>query len=249
MVTSVSKEELCEATKLRILSIEGQQLLRDPATGRYHLYLAIDVVRSPRQGWDTLLLIADDPRGPWKPQGLVLKRELPFETAEARDASIDVVDGRYIALYKANSGGRVSMALAVSSDGIHWRKLGLLKVDDREPPSYFLLYGRIFAGALGPVFVGAETLHVVGGAAVTNSFASYLLDIRNLNLELLSRGSWVPSSKFEREDYPIHSYVDIVLDPFKERVLIYIDAIDPKSGLELNEELNRVLLYEVPLHD
>ena len=247
LVTSMSKEELSEATGLKILSIEGQQLLRDPSTGMYHLYLSIDNEGWPRGGWDTLLMVADDPRGPWKPYGLVIRRELPFETAEARDATIDIVDGRYVAIYKANSGGRVAMALAVSSDGKEWRKLGLLRVDGYEPPNYMLLYGRILEGAQGPVFIGGETLHVVGGAAVTNTLAAYLVDLRERNLELLSHGRWTPMSPYERSDYPIHSYVDVVYDPFKDRILVYIDAIDSKSRLELNQEINRVLLYEVPL--
>ncbi|RLF24518.1 MAG: hypothetical protein DRN15_02345 [Thermoprotei archaeon] len=243
---TISKEELSEICKLRILSIEGQQLLRDPLTGKYHLYLAVDVDRPPRPGWDTLLLVADDPKGPWESKGLVIRRDAVFDIAEARDATIDIIDGRYFALYKANDGLHVRMALAVSHDGVEWKKLGVLSVDGSEPYTYFLLYGRILSGGLGIVFMGFESIYVVKGAAVSNTFSSYIIDYRNMNLETLFKSWWKPLSPYERTDYPVHSYADIVYDPFRNRILIYIEAIDPRS-IGLNEEVDRLLLYEVPL--
>ncbi|MEM3078778.1 MAG: hypothetical protein QXF21_00490, partial [Thermoproteota archaeon] len=45
IVTWITKEELSEMTKTQILSIENQQLLKDPSTGRYHLYLSLNVSR------------------------------------------------------------------------------------------------------------------------------------------------------------------------------------------------------------
>jgi hypothetical protein len=247
LLASITKEELSEMAKLEVRSIEGQQLLLDPATGRYHLYLAVDNFTPGRgYGWDTLLLVSDDPRGPWECKGLVLRRGDSYDSVEARDAVIDVVDGLYVALYKASDGLRVNTALAVSSDGVEWRKLGLLKLDGGSQPGYLLLSGRLLAGALGPVFVGFESRVVVEGAAVTDTFSSYLIDLRGLNLVRLFSGRWEPRSPYERPDYPVHSYCDVVPDPLRDRILIYVEAIDP-SGIGLNKEMDRLILYEVPL--
>lgn len=247
LLTAITKEELSELAKLEVRSIEGQQLLIDPATGRYHLYIAIDAFTPGKgYGWDTLLLTSDDPKGPWECKGLALSRGDSYDSREARDAVIDIIDGLYVALYKANDGSRVNAALAVSSDGVEWRKLGILKLDGSAQPSYLLLSGRILAGALGPVFVGFESRIVVEGAAVTDTFSSYFIDLRDLGLVRLFSGRWEPRSPYERSDYPVHSYCDVVPDPLQERVLIYVEAIDP-SGIGLDKEVDRLLLYEVPL--
>lgn len=247
LVATITKEELSEMTGLEVRSIEGQQLLLDPATGRYHLYLAVDNVGSaPVPGWDTLLLVSDDPKGPWESRGLVIRRGPTYDCREARDAVIDVLDGVYVALYKANDGGRVNVALAVSNDGVEWRKLGVLRLGGASQPAYFFLYGRILAGSLGPIFVGFETRMVVEGAGVTDRFSSYLIDLRERNLVKLFSGRWEPQSPYERKDYPVHGYCDVVPDPLQDRVLIYVEAIDPRD-IGLDKEVDRLLLYEVGL--
>ena len=249
LVTTISREELKEHTGLNIASIEGQQLLKDPLTGKYYLYVAVDLQQPPCPGWDTLLLVADDPKGPWEPKGLVLRREYPYEVKEARDATIDIIDGLYFAVYKVNDGLRVNMALAVSSDGINWRKLGILGLDNGCQPHYFFLSGKIFAGTLGPILLGFETLYVTRGGGYTDTFVAYLLNYREKRLETLFKGRWEPQSPYERKDYPVHGYCDIVYDPFKERFLIFIEAVDPSSELGLNYEIDRVLLYETRLEE
>jgi len=243
LVTSLNKETVGSMADITIQSIEGQQILKDPSTGKYHLYLAVDT--SP-PGWDTLLLTAEDPRGPWEAHGIALKRGTEYDSREARDATIDIIDGKYFALYKANDGKRVRMALATSGDGINWEKHGLLRLNGLEQPSYLLLCGKMFAGSLGPVFMGLENRVVVKGAAVTDTFVAYTLNHRKLNLERIFAARWEPMSPYERKDFPIHSYMDMVYDPFRDRILIYVEAIDPQD-VGLNQEVDRVLLYEVPL--
>jgi len=242
----MSKEEVSELCGRKIKSIEGQQMLLDPLTGRYYLYLAID---DEKPGWCTLLLSADDPRGPWTSERVVLERGEDYDLLEARDSTISFVDGKFFALYKANSGKRVNMALAVSSDGKSWRKLGVLEIDGKPQPDYLLLYGNIFSSGLGAMFIGAASRAVVNGAAVAKTFEAYIIDYRNINLETIFVGEWTPKSPYERKDYPIHSYVDIVYDPFKDRYLIYVESIDPtySKDLGVNLEVDRVILYEVPL--
>ena len=243
LVASLDKGTVGSMADLPMKSIEGQQLLRDPSTGRYHLYLAVDI----GPGWDTLLLTADDPAGPWSAHGIVIRRGKGYDSREARDAVIDIVDGRYFALYKANDGTKVGVGFATSNDGLNWSKHGVFKLDEELP--YILLCGNICTGSMGPVFVGFKTTTRVKGAAVTNTFAAYMIDYRNMKLEPLFSGLWTPLSPYERKDYPVHSYIDTVYDPFKGRVLIYVEAIDPVHSKEvgLNLEVNRLILYEVPL--
>jgi hypothetical protein len=266
LVSRTTKEELSEISGVTVHSIEGQQLIRDPLTGRYYLYLSVDVAKENIAGgsdrtyeskWETYLMTADDPRGPWKGEGFVLQGDREYDSGEARDATMDIVDGRYICLYKARRAGtRVThMALALSSDGKKWTKLGELMIDGAPQPDYLLLYGSIMSGSHGPIFVGTKTTDVVKGAALTRHFAAYIVDHRRLNLETIFVTRWIPGSKFEHQEYPIHTYANIVYDQMKDRWLTWIEAVDPTQSKEpgLNLEVDRVLLYvteprKIPRH-
>lgn len=239
------KEELSEMLGDEVLSVEGQQLVKDPVSGRYHLYLAVDIGRT----WQTALLSSDDPLGPWRYEGLVLRRDRDYDSFEARDATIGVIEGRYVALYKANDGLRVNAALAVSDDGKSWTKMGLLKLDGGPQPSYHFLCGNIVPTDGAPLFIGFESATVVKGAATSNRFVSYSIDLATANLLPTFLTQWAPLSPFERADFPIHSYGDLVHDPDRNRLLFFIEAIDPKHSAEvgLNLEVDRVLLYTVKL--
>ncbi|MEM0003596.1 MAG: hypothetical protein QXS21_06730 [Thermoproteota archaeon] len=257
LVTWISKEELSEMTKTNVQSIENQQLLRDPSTGRYHLYLSLDIARENVAGrenktieskWETFLLTSEDPSGPWKPEGFVIRGNLEYDSGEARDSTIDIIDGQYFCLYKARKAGTniVHTALAVSKDGKNWLKLGVPKVDNEQQPSYFLLSGSIIPGSTGLFFVGTKTLEVVKGAALTKYFVVYRIDYNNLNLETVFSTTWTSLSRFEHRDYPIHTYAQVVFDAIKgNRWLIWIEAVDPNYSKEpgLNLEVDRVLLY------
>jgi len=256
LVSWMTKEELSEISGVTVHSIEGQQLLRDPLTGQYFLYLSVDVAEENIAGrsdktyesrWETYLMTADDPAGPWKGEGFVLRTDMDYDSGEARDSTIDIVDGRYICLYKARKAGTsiTHMALALSSDGKNWTKLGELKIDGAPQPDYLLLYGSILPGCSGPIFIGTKTTDVVKGAALTKHFAAYLIDHRNPNLETLFVARWAPGSRFEHEEYPIHTYANVVYDQIRERWLLWIEAVDPAHSKELglNLEVDRVLLY------
>jgi len=256
LVSWITKEELSEIVGRQVQSIEGQQLLRDPLTGKYHLYLSIDVAQENVAGeaervfesrWETYLLTADDPAGPWVGEGFALRADQDYDSGESRDCTIDIIDGLYFCLYKARSvdSNVVHTALAVSSDGKEWKKLGVLKVNGRSQPEFFMLFGSILAGSLGPVFIGTETTDVVKGAALTKNFASYVVDYRNLNLEKVFTARWDPRSRYEHEEYPIHTYCSVAYDPIKERWLIIVEAVDPVCSKEpgLNLEVDRLLLY------
>ena len=257
LVSWITKEELSEYIGRTVQSIENQQLLRDPLTGKYHLYLSVDVYPKNVAGddkkiysskWETFLLIADDPSGPWEPWGFALSGDREYDSAESRDSTIDIIDGKYFCLYKARSEGTsiVHTALAVSNDGKHWVKLGVPTVNGKPQPDYFLLSGTIHAGALGPVFIGTKTLKVVKGAALTKHFVAYVIDYRRLNLEEIFEVEWKPGSRYEHHVWPIHTYCNVVYDPLKDRWLIWVEAVDPVYSKEpgLNLEVDRVLLYE-----
>jgi len=252
----ISKEELSEISGVTVQSIENQQLLKDPATGKYFLYLSVDVAKENiagrdydvhRGNWETFLMTADDPVGPWRGEGFVLREDVSYDSGEARDSTIDIVDGRYIALYKARRAGSTTVhtALALSSDGKKWIKLGEPRIDGEPQPDYFLLNGSIMSGCSGPIFVGTKTTDVVKGAALTRYFAAYLIDWRRLNLETIFEARWIPGSIYEHEQYPIHTYANLVYDDLNDRWLTIIEAVDPTYSKEpgLNLEVDRVLLY------
>jgi len=256
LVAWLTKEEVSELVGRAVQSIENQQLLRDPLTGKYHLYLSLDTSERNVAGdekriydskWETFLLSAEDPAGPWQPWGFVLRGDKDYDTSEARDCTIDIIDGRYFCLYKARKMGTsaVHTALAVSGDGKDWVKLGVPTIDGKPQPDYFLLSGSIHSGAVGPIFIGTETLEVINGAALTKHFVSYAIDYRNLNLERMFIAEWKASSRYEHLEYPIHTYCNVVHDPLSDRWLTWIEAVDPVFSKEpgLNTEVDRVLLY------
>ncbi|MBO3803821.1 MAG: hypothetical protein JTT11_08160 [Candidatus Brockarchaeota archaeon] len=256
LASSITKEELGGICGKKVNSIEGQQLLRDPLTGSYFLYLSVDTAEENVAGaadrvcesrWETYLVSSDDPKGPWKGEDFALTGDADYDSGEARDSTIDVIDGRYYALYKARRAGteKVHVALALSSDGKRWSKLGELKVDGKPQPDFFLLSGSIFAGCAGPVFVGTKTTDVVKGAALTKRFAAYLVDFRRSNLETVFEAPWIPGSPYEHGEYPIHTYASVAHDPMRDRWLMAVEAVDPTFSKEpgLNLEVDRLLLY------
>jgi len=256
LVSWITKEELSDIIGRQVHSIEGQQLLRDPLTGKYYLYLSIDVAQENIAGeaervfeskWETYLLSSDDPAGPWVGEGFALRADQDYDSGESRDCTIDIINGLYFCLYKARSAGSniVHTALAISSDGKKWKKLGVLKVNGESQPDFFMLFGSILAGSIGPIFIGTKTTNVVKGAALTKYFAAYVIDYRNLNLEELFVAKWDPRSRYEHQEYPIHTYCSITFDPLKKRWLTVIEAVDPVCSKEpgLNLEVDRLLLY------
>ncbi|MEM2598492.1 MAG: hypothetical protein QW482_02125 [Thermoproteota archaeon] len=257
IVTWITKEELSEMTKTQILSIENQQLLKDPLTGRYHLYLSLNVSREnlvvegkafTESRWETFLLTSEDPSGSWEPEGFVIRGSEDYDGGEARDATIDIVDGRYFCLYKARKAGTaiVKTALAVSTDGKSWIKLGVPTVDGKSQPDFFLLSGSIIPGSTGLVFIGTKTLDVIRGNALTKHFVAYSMDLARLNLETVFEKIWTPLSRFEHVEYPIHTYAQAVFDRIRgDRWLIWVEAVDPTHTRELgwSTQVDRLVLY------
>jgi len=245
LVSTMTKESVSEALRQEVLSIEGQQLVKDPATGRFYLYLAVDIGRT----WKTAMLSSEDPRGPWRPEGIVISNDATYDSREARDAVVSVLGGTYYAIYKASDGQRVNASLAASSDGRRWRKTGPLTIDGNAQPPFHFVYGTILEGSPGPVFVGFESANVISGAAVSRRFVSYLVNHRSNDLKSLYAAEWKPLSPFERGDFPVHSYCSLVADRERKRILLFVEAIDPEFSKEvgLNLEVDRVLLYTASL--
>ncbi len=268
MVTSLSKEEVIEKGQVRIDSIEGTQLLKDPLSGKWHFYLSVDTGAEFIWGgvfWETLLLVADDLTGPWESRGLVVRHDRSYDACQARDSSIDIVDGQWTGLFKAVDYDRnMRMQLVTSADGISWRKHGLLTVDGSDVNPLFVS-GSIFPGLSGPIFLGtartapkpgeaSEKDHVfydkgkVGHGMGEKHFVAYRIDIANLNLETIFQAPWKARSEYEHEEYTLLGYSSAVYDPFNERVLLYVEAIGPESKtIGLNETIERVLVFECRL--
>ncbi len=266
LVTSLSKEEVIEKSKVRIHSIEGTQLLKDPLTGKWHFYLSVDTSSEFVWGgnlWETLLMVANDLEGPWESKGLVIRHDQSYDVCQARDCSIDIVDGRWLGLCVAiDYDHNTRMQLVTSTDGINWRKNGLLSVD-RKQTNRFRTSGSIFPGASGPIFIGVspssqpqevgtsqveeifyDKWRVAHGGGI-KSFVAYRIDCENLNLETMFQAPWKASSEYEHKECPVLGYSSVVYDPFNERMLLYIEAIGPESKkMGLNETIERVLVFE-----
>jgi len=267
LLMSLSKEEVIEKSKVRIDSIEGTQLLKDPLTGKWHFYLSVDDGSEFIWGgvfWETLLMVADDLKGPWESNGLVIRHNQSYDACQARDPSMDIIDGRWICLCKAvDYNQKKRMQLLTSTDGIDWKKHGLLSVDGKEVNPLFAS-GSIFPGSPGPIFIGVsrtsqpreeiETHQVeqvfydkgkVAHGEGAKYFTAYRIDFENLNLQTIFQAPWKASSEYEHKEYPILGYSSVIYDPFKGRVLLYIEAIGPESKkIGLNETIERVLVFE-----
>jgi len=247
LVGFLSKEEIAMMANTTVLSIENNQLIQDPLTGRYHLYMSLDVGGK----WETFLLVSDDPHGPWRPVGFVIRTDHDYDSAEARDCTINVIDGRYIALCKAVRQGDQPHAyteLLTSKDGINWAKLGLPTIDGRPQrpmPDAFLLNGDIVPSVYGPMFIGTVTTFY-RNAHVTKYFGAYTVDLKSVNLEEVFMAEWRPGSMYEHLEYPIYTYCNVVKDPFTSEWRILIEAIDPRYTKEVgvNTEVDRVLQYK-----
>lgn len=215
--------------------------------------------------WQTLLLTAPDLKGPWHSEGIVLQNDQSYDSAQARDATIDIVDGIWFCLYKAvNEKREERPALATSWDGISWEKRGCLTIDGSDNLAF--LSGSIFAGTNGPLFIGLETKledsrvekrDIVyadkykighGGGPVPN-FIACNLDYRNMNLETIFRQQWKPLSPYEHKERPLLGYASLTFDPLKSRIITSLEAIDDKltRRIGLNETVERVLIYETLL--
>jgi len=268
LIVSISKEEVCRKSGLKIHSIEGTQLLENPLNGEWHFYLSVDTGSEFAWGgvyWETLLLTSSKLEGPWRSKGLVIKNDQSYDAGQARDATIDIIDGRWFCFYKAiDKERRERPALATSIDGITWSKHGVFTIDGTDRLRF--LSGSLLAGTNGPLFLGLESEmedsrvsknRVVyadeykighGGGPIPN-FAAYNVDYRNMNLETIFRTPWQPQSKYEHKKHPLLGYASLVYDPLKNRILTYIEAIDGTLTKEigLNETVERLLLYETIL--
>jgi hypothetical protein len=267
LLASLSKVEISEKVGLKIHSLEGTQLLKDPLTARWHLYISVDTGSEFVWGglyWQTLLLTAPDPGGTWRAEGLVLHNDEPYDANQARDCTVDIVDGLWFCLYRAVDGHRrMRPALATSHDGIAWTKRGVFTVDGGV--RFVFLSGTIFAGTDGPLFMGLERPQgdpapraaeghphqggLLHGTGPSPRFVAYNIDCENMNLETVFRSPWVAGSPYEHRQHPLLGYSTLLYDPLKHRMLNYVEAIDARLTKEitLNGTVERVLLYETPL--
>jgi len=284
LVCRLTKEEITEISGIDTHSIEGNQILRDPLTGNWHFYISIDTGEEFVWGgmnWQTLLLKAPNLSGPWDSEGLVLRNDQEYDANQARNGSIDIIDGKYYCIYKADDKERqTTPGFATSIDGIHWEKKGNLTLDGKPYENGFqaFLSGTFFSGTNGPIFIGLERLHglkeekeqeerqgsskdtekpemefadekkVKHGSGLVN-FAAYELDEENLNLKKIFTHEWIPLSPYEFKGHPLLGFSTMVEDPKKNRLLMYIEAMDPHytEKMGLNETVERVLVYEIPL--
>ena len=268
LLSEISSQEVQELCGIPIHSIEGTQLVRNPSTGMWHFFLSCDTGDAFVGGgvqWETVLLTAENLDGSWTSKGKVLANDRDYDSCQARDASIDIVDGLWICLYKAKDKNRLERpALATSLDGTEWNKRGTLTVDGQERIAF--LSGSFFPACQGPIFLGIETQladsretradvvyadeHGIGhGGGSTPCFVAYLLHRRDKDLETVFRIPWQPGSEYEHALHPLLGYSSLIFDPSGNRVLAYLEAIDPRKtkAIGLNETVERLVAYEMKL--
>ncbi|MGC9226452.1 hypothetical protein, partial [Caldivirga sp.] len=109
----------------------------------------------------------------------------------------------------------------------------------------FLLNGDVVSSTHGPMFIGTVTTFF-HNAHVTKYFGAYVIDLKANNLEEVFTAEWRPGSMYEHPQYPIHTYCNVVKDPFTGEWRILIEAIDPKhtKDIGVNTEVDRVLQYK-----
>ena len=255
LVSKITKEEVTEKSGIKVWSIEGTQLLKDPLTGNWHFYLSVDTGPEYVVGgvfWDTMLFVSDDLKGPWKYKGFAIRRGhgRVFDSVQARNATIDIIDGLWMAIYRATDlDWRYRMGLAVSSDGIYWEKKGPFTVDGTAEHTHFATMGSIFPGSLGPVLIGLTWRNQQGRIVV--DFTAYRVDDLNMNLQTIFRAPWTARSKYEDKERPTYGhYCTLVHDRLRNRILFYLSAVDPRPETKKEgwtEVCVRELVYECPL--
>lgn len=261
-VTSLSKAELMDLSGEEIHSVEGTQILRDPLTRHWHFYVSIDVGSDFVWGglqWETLLLTAETLEGPWESRGLVLRRGTGFDANQARDGTIDVIDGRYYCLYKGkDKDHKRRPGLATSTDGVTWEKHGQFTIAGQDELAF--LSGSLFPGGAGLVFLGTEMVeqvdpkiahvaadeHAVRHGSSLVHYCAYTVDVAAMNLDPIVRMPWEPLSPHEHPDHPLLGYSTTLYDPRHRRFLMYLEIIDGEhtGQMGLNETVERVVVYE-----
>lgn len=267
LIKRLTKEKISDLCGMDVRSIEGNQILKDPLTGKWFFYVSVDTASEFVWGgyyWQTLLLTADDLAGPWESQGLVLKSDRDYDKVQARNSTIDIVDGVWYCIYKAMNEKRESKpGFATSSDGIHWNKHGILKVDGKDQRAF--LSGNIVSGSKGPMFVGVERLKGVKGDGTDNvqyadkykvkhgsgliRFASYYIDEVNMNLDPIFTINWEADPEYEYEEHALLGFSTLVYNPKTESILMYVQAMDPKltEKMGINTTVERALVYEIKI--
>jgi hypothetical protein len=94
--------------------------------------------------------------------------------------------------------------------------------------------------------MGFARKYAIAGCGLAKDFEAYVIDYRNMNLEKIFSREWIPLSPYERKDYPSHGYMSIVKDPTRDRLLLYIEAIDPEYTREVGwrTQVDRLIVYE-----
>jgi len=267
LVSIVRKEEVQELAGFPVQSIEGTQILRNPDNGSWHLFVSADTGSEFIWGgvkWETLLLTSESLKGPWTYRGKVLENDRGYDSQQARDATIDVIDGKWLCLYKAKNSSREERpALAISSNGVDFTKLGTLTVGGSDELCF--ISGTLFPLGDGQRFMGLRVQlsdtrakkpgvvyadeHGIGhGGGPAARFVAYDLDIPEMDLRPAFDSTWLPLSPFEHVEHPLLGYSSLVMDHRRNRILIYLESIDPElsRAIGINETVERLLVYQAP---
>jgi hypothetical protein len=77
---------------------------------------------------------------------------------------------------------------------------------------------------------------------------AYDLDREKLDLKTVFDETWVPLSPYEHRSHPLLGYSSLVPDPMGNRMLIFLESIDPtlSRAIGINETVERLIIYQTP---
>ncbi len=95
-IAGLSKEDILAKEGIEIHSVEGSQLLRHLSTDKPHFHVSIDTgtdVAWRSLEWEAMLFMAEELAGPWESKGIILPNDQDCDARQAKDSTIDIVDG------------------------------------------------------------------------------------------------------------------------------------------------------------
>jgi hypothetical protein len=250
-IKTISRKQMEEFTGNKISSIEAQQIIRDPKTGKFYMYVSIDLIdnKYPHM-WVVLLLIANKPSGKWINGGIVMYPKEPFNTV--KDCNIGIFNGRYIALCKAyiDKDKKLFTTLYTSSDGIKWKYSGIPTFNGKKQKSIFALDGSIYKFNNKIFVIGTKEEIFTRGLTTTNRLCIMELDLSKKDIKTVVSEKWKHLSNYERKNYPIHTYFTAVPDYAAGEWKVIAEITDPRYTKKLGvfDVVDNVIMYTSTLN-
>ncbi|MGC8533194.1 MAG: hypothetical protein ACP5MV_01005 [Candidatus Parvarchaeum sp.] len=245
LIKKINIKQLEKNLNTKLSSIEGQQILYHEKEKLYYLYISVDFGDSNGHLWKTILMTTKNPSKDWENKGVVIEPVKPFNTA--KDFNISNINGLYIGLCKAyiDTKNQLKAALFTSKEGLHWKYIGVPLVDNKKQPKVFALDGKFYKLNNQIFFIGSLGNFFENGLTASDRICGYELNLKTNNLKTIFIDKWKVKSKYERLDYPLHTYCAPVFDHKKNEFKIIAEAIDPRYTKKLGvfDVVDNVIMF------